>query len=113
VQTALLTGSVASLQSIDTTEQQALSVLQSIANSLIGAPAHQAGINYVPVTGLAWLHQGERVIPAHENTGGGGGDIIININASGDSNDALVNKLIAKIEQKGGRLQNSTIMVRH
>ena len=44
-----------------------------------GVPGYATGTSYVPRTGLALLHQGEAVIPAGQNAGHGGGDLIIKI----------------------------------
>ena len=113
VQTALLNGSVQALTSIDSTQQQALAVLQAIANSLIAAPGHQAGIAWVPSSGMAWLHAGERVVPAHENTGGNGGTITINISGGGGDSQAIAREVIQQIERRGGRLQGGRILVKN
>ena len=40
-------------------------------------PSYETGTDYVPQTGLALLHQGERVIPKSQNKGGGGNTFII------------------------------------
>jgi hypothetical protein len=49
--------------------------------NLIGfPPQYEHGTPYVPETGLALLHQGERVVPAAENNAGGmGGGMTINV----------------------------------
>ena len=78
------------------------------------ATGRAAGINYVANSGINYLHQGERVVNAEDNArGGGGGDIIINVNGAGGSSDALVDRIIQKIEQKSGRLQGGRIMVKN
>ncbi len=41
------------------------------ANVFNRMPQYALGTNYVPVTGPAYLHQGEAVIPASQNMGGG------------------------------------------
>lgn len=43
-------------------------------------PQFASGTPYVPRTGLALIHQGERIIPADQNRGGFGGTIIVNVN---------------------------------
>ena len=40
-------------------------------------PSYETGTDYVPQTGLALLHQGERVIPKSQNKGGGGHTFVI------------------------------------
>ena len=40
-------------------------------------PSYETGTDYVPQTGLALLHKGERVIPKSQNKGGGGNTFII------------------------------------
>lgn len=51
----------------------------AVAAGLVGAmsalvPSFDVGTPYVPSTGLAMIHQGEAIIPASQNTGGGGGN---------------------------------------
>lgn len=58
-------------------------IFSMLANALTGGGggvggvgsigSHASGINFVPKTGLALIHKGERIIPASENTGGGSG----------------------------------------
>jgi hypothetical protein len=42
-------------------------------------PGYGAGTPYVPRTGLALVHQGERIISAEANARGGGGGLVINV----------------------------------
>ena len=35
-------------------------------------PSYDVGTDFVPRTGPAIVHRGERIVPAHENTGGAG-----------------------------------------
>ena len=65
-------------------QAQQLAVLQSIDSKLGGGvPALQSGTSYVPHNTLAFLHQGERVSPAHENRDGGR-PIVIHVHGAGD-----------------------------
>jgi len=50
-------------------------------------PKFATGTPYVPQTGLAIVHQGERIIPADQNRGGFGGNIIIHVNGAGHAQD--------------------------
>lgn len=58
------------------------------STSVADLPTYATGTNYVPRTGLALIHQGERIIPASQNKpGAGGGTVTIApvINISGVS----------------------------
>jgi cob(I)alamin adenosyltransferase len=56
----------------------AASGIGSFLSGLI--PSFAVGTDYVPRTGLALIHQGERIIPAAQNRAGmGGGSIVFNI----------------------------------
>lgn len=50
-------------------------------------PGFAEGTPYVPRTGLAMIHQGERIIPADQNRAGFGGNIIIHVNGAGNAQD--------------------------
>jgi len=50
-------------------------------------PQYASGTPYVPSTGLALIHQGERIIPAEQNRRGFGGNIIIHVNGAGNAQD--------------------------
>lgn len=52
-----------------------------------GVPQFAAGTPYVQRTGLALIHQGERIVPAAENRAGFGGNITINISGSNNAPD--------------------------
>lgn len=45
-------------------------------------PSFDVGTNYVPRDMVAMVHQGERIVPASQNRGGGGHTIIVNVNGS-------------------------------
>lgn len=45
-------------------------------------PVYAEGTAYVPRTGLAMLHQGEAVVPADQNRGGGGMTVNVNVGGS-------------------------------
>ncbi|MEI6317413.1 MAG: hypothetical protein WCS09_02785 [Pseudomonadota bacterium] len=47
---------------------------------ILDIPSFDVGTNYVPRTGLALVHQGEKIIPAAQNTGASGGTTVNNFN---------------------------------
>lgn len=57
---------------------------------------YQNGTSYVPETGLAYLHKGEAVIPADQNTGGLTVPITLNYSGSANKND--VDAMLAVIQ---------------
>jgi len=71
-----------------------------------GIPAFQYGTAYVPRTGLAMVHQGEAIIPAAQNRGGGGGDTY-NINISGavdpQATARVLEEAVMRINRKNNR----------
>jgi TP901 family phage tail tape measure protein len=66
-----------------------------------GIPGYASGTPYVPRTGLAMLHQGERVVPASQNRGGGG-NLTVNIYAwDTDGVERSIPKLVNALENNG------------
>ncbi len=51
----------------------------AILATVASVPKYEVGTPYVPRTGLALLHQGERIVPASENAGAGPGGTTINL----------------------------------
>ena len=57
--------------------------LAGITALIASVPSYEVGTPYVPRTGMAMLHQGERVVPAAQNAAGfGGSSITVNISAT-------------------------------
>ena len=66
-----------------------------------GVSQYQGGTSYVPQSGLAYLHQGEAVIPAGQNRSGGfSGNITLNVTGTGDPN-ATAAAVIQKLQDRG------------
>jgi plasmid maintenance system antidote protein VapI len=70
-----------------------------------GIPAFASGTNFVPKTGLAVVHAGERIVSAEDNRGGGGFTINNNIHVEAG---ASISDVRAAVEQ-GNRRTISTI----
>lgn len=88
------------------TSAKSASTSKKINGSSGGHMAEYAtGTNYVPMTGVAMLHQGEAVIPAAQNKGYGSGGVIINITGNTIANDYDVdrigNLLVKKLKLAG------------
>lgn len=95
-----------------------LVVLQEISAKLGGTvPQFAEGSSYIPRNMLAYLHQGERVVAARDNAAGSTDTLRIEIASSGvtSADDRVVtqvaDQVIARIEQRGSRIQNTRIQV--
>jgi len=75
-------------------------------------PGYQMGTHYVPRTGLALVHQGEKIIPKNVRTDYNMGGVTINVNGAGDPKK--VAEEVAKVLKYGrsGILANSIRSVR-
>jgi hypothetical protein len=86
----------------------AATVLATIASTVASIPSFEVGTSYVPRTGLALIHQGERIIPAGENARGFGG-ATYNIYAldsrsfedSLDRNDSVLRRKLTRMARSG------------
>jgi hypothetical protein len=83
--------------------------LQVEAGYALGSMA--VGTDYVPRDGVAFLHKGERVIPASENAKGpvGGGPITLNVNIARVEKDVDVDRLMFRIRNELSNLQKREI----
>lgn len=68
-------------------------------------PSFDVGTPFVPKTGLALVHQGERIIPAAQNRAGAMGGINITINASGGMDRRSAQQLAAETGRAVARAQ--------
>ena len=114
VQLALLSGQLNTLSSIDSVSKEQLGVLRSLSQNQgisggggfgssddggEGDGGFARGTGYIPYNMVAFLHQGEAVIPRHQNGQNTGSPIIINVNGSGDP-DRVASQVVAKIERQ-------------
>jgi len=70
------------------------------------APTFQTGTPYVPKTGLYQLHQGEKVIPASQNTTNNSYSPSIIVNVSGNGNVADIRRSVEKALEESARQYN-------
>ena len=113
VQLALLSGQLNTLSSIDSVSKDQLGVLRSISQNQgisggggfgsddggEGDGGFARGSGYIPYNMVAFLHQGEAVVPRHQNGQNTGSPIIINVNGTGDP-DRVATQVVAKIERQ-------------
>jgi hypothetical protein len=71
-------------------------------------PSFDVGTPYVPRTGLALIHQGERIIPAAQNRAGVGGGPVFNVDMRGASADAVAD-LRRLVLQVNGTLESRAV----
>ena len=55
-----------------------------------GIPSYAAGTPFVPETGLAHVHRGERITPAHQNAGGGATVVVENMVVRDDTDAQVI-----------------------
>jgi YD repeat-containing protein len=67
--------------------------------AVTGVPGYASGTDYVPRTGLALVHQGERITPAGQN--GGGVTIVQNLNVSAETPLAMREVVFSLMPQIG------------
>lgn len=80
-----------------------------VSNGVGGfVPALAGGTDYVPNDMFAYLHKGERVVPADENNDWGGGDVIINAPIDARGADAGA---VQRIEMAVEKLRRSIIPI--
>jgi hypothetical protein len=77
----------------------------SIFKSKFNAPVYQHGIDYVPETGLALVHKGEKITPANQNFSMGG--MVFNIEVKGGGREAAEEIAHVLEYQLSGRLREA------
>lgn len=70
-------------------------------------PSYDVGSSYVPRTGLAMVHQGERIIPASQNRSGGG-PVFEYVDLRGASVDAVA-RLERFVQQINGSIESRAV----
>ncbi len=88
----------------------ALNPTGTVFGAISSAAIYAEGTDYVPRTGLAFLHQGEAVIPANQNPGGGysgaGAGITLNLSAFNPSGlQSLINSMMPQLARSLSRYQ--------
>jgi hypothetical protein len=77
----------------------------------LGIDVFKNGTNYVPKDGLAYLHQGEAVVPAQQNNGAMPVVILVNGNVVAEDLPGLVQHGLDEAQGRGSGVQYQTISI--
>jgi len=81
--------------------------IEGLANDL--GVSFQNGTDYVPKDGMAYLHQGEAVIPAGENRGGGNVVVLVQGNVFADDLASVISKAFDDGQSRRSGVQYQTV----